>query len=107
MTVITVTPQARDHIVSMLMMENKNTVKLSLEPQGCNGYKYSWTPIDNFTGYEVFLKDNFRIVIDEAVVSFLKGSEVVLGVVGLNKKLTILNPNEMGSCGCGESVNFK
>lgn len=107
MTILTITPQACDYIISMLKVESKNIVKLSLEPQGCNGYKYSWTPVDNFTGHEVTLKDNFKIVVDESAVSFLKGSEIILGIMGLNKKLTILNPNEMGSCGCGESVNFK
>lgn len=107
MTILAVTPQACDHIISMLKVENKSTVKLSLEPQGCNGYKYVWTPCDSFTGREVDLRDNFKIVVDESAVEFLEGSEVVLGVTGLNKKLTILNPKEMGSCGCGESVNFK
>jgi len=107
MTLITVTPQAQEHIIAMLDKESKQVVQLSLEPQGCNGYKYTWTPTDNHTGHEITLRDNYKIIVEDSAVPFVKGSEVILGVTGFNKKLTILNPNEMGSCGCGESVNFK
>lgn len=107
MTILTLTLDARNHIIAMLEREGKKFVELSLEPQGCNGYKYMWTPTDKLQKNVVDLSENYKIVIDDTALEFVSGSEVVLGVIGLNKKLTILNPKEMGSCGCGESVNFK
>lgn len=108
MTIINLSPQAQSHIETMLEHSDMPAVELKLEEQGCNGYKYVWNPTVNTSGdHVVQLSRNRVIVINNDTAKFIAGSEVILGVNRFDKKLTILNPNEMGSCGCGESVNFK
>lgn len=107
--ILTITPEAKTHIVSMLDRVGKLSVELSLEPQGCNGYKYTWNPVDSASGDNVIsLTENHRIIIDNKVLPYVIDSTVSIDASNsFNKKLVLINPQEDSACGCGESVNFK
>jgi iron-sulfur cluster assembly protein len=108
MTILTVSDEARNYIVAMIKKQGaKNSVELSLAPQGCNGYKYEWKTVDLYDAdHSVDLGDGHFILFARGLVPYILGSEVVIETAGLSKRLSITNPNEAGSCGCGESVNF-
>lgn len=107
--ILNVTPEAQDHIINMLDRAGKTAVELGLEPQGCNGYKYTWNPVDRDSGDNVIvLNSNYKIIVDKKVLPYIIDSTVTMDSVNsFNKKLVLVNPHEASACGCGESVNFK
>jgi len=109
MTIITITEDAKQHIISMLMRQGLLAVKLGLAPQGCNGYKYTWEPVGtNIADHVIELDEDHFLIFNKDVVPYVIDSIVELQTTGfMGKQLTLTNPNVMGSCGCGESVNFK
>ena len=107
MTIISVTNEAKKHIVGMLEKANMPIVKLGLEEQGCNGYKYTWTPVSDANGEVIKLDDTYSIVYNKSIVPHIIDSVVEIEKTGLNSRLVLNNPNVAYACGCGESVNFK
>lgn len=108
MTMVTISEPAKNHIIGMLDRAGKPAVELKLEPQGCNGYKYVWEPVSANTGDTVIeLDQNHKLILNHSVLPYVIGSEIVMETAGFNQRLNLVNPNTKGSCGCGESVNFK
>lgn len=107
MIVLSITDEARTHIISMLDKANMPVVRLSLEEQGCNGYKYTWTPVSDANGEVIELDDTHSIVYNKSIVPHILDSVVEIEKTGFNSRLVLNNPNVAYACGCGESVNFK
>jgi iron-sulfur cluster assembly protein len=105
---IQITEEARRYIIAMLERSGKPAVKLGLEEQGCNGYKYVWEPVGtNLADHSIELDPDHYIVLNSDDYAYFANSTVVLEISRFDKKLGIINPNVDSSCGCGESVNFK
>jgi len=107
MIVLSITDEARDHIIGMLDRSNKPVVELGLEEQGCNGYKYTWTPVSDAKGEVIKLDNTHSIVYNKSIVPHIIDSIVEIEKNGFNSRLVLKNPNVAYACGCGESVNFK
>jgi len=107
MIVLTITEEAKSHIISMLDRANMPAVQLGLEAQGCNGYKYTWTPVADSYGEIIELDDLHSVVYNKAITLNIIDSVVEIEKIGLNSRLVLTNPNVAYACGCGESVNFK
>ena len=107
MIVISITDEARTHIINMLDKANMPAVQLSLEEQGCNGYKYTWTPVSDAYGEVIELDDTHSIVYNKSIVPHIIDSVVEIEKTAFNTRLVLNNPNVAYACGCGESVNFK
>ena len=107
MIVLTITEEARAHIISMLDQTDMPAVRLALEEQGCNGYKYTWTPVSDAYGEVIELDDLHSVVYNKAIVPHIIDSVVEIEKSGFNSRLVLTNPNVAYACGCGESVNFK
>ena len=107
MIVLSITDEAKQHIISMLDRVNMPAVQLSLEEQGCNGYKYTWTPVSDAYGEVIELDDTHSLVYNKSIVPHIIDSIVEIEKTGFNSRLVLNNPNVAYACGCGESVNFK
>jgi iron-sulfur cluster assembly accessory protein len=107
MIVLSITDEAKQHIISMLDRANMPAVALGLEEQGCNGYKYTWTPVSDAYGEVIELDDTHSIVYNKSIVPHIIDSVVEIEKTGFNSRLILNNPNVAYACGCGESVNFK
>jgi len=107
MIVLTVTEEAKKHIIDMLDRSNMPAVQLGLEAQGCNGYMYTWTPVSDAYGEIIELDDTHSIVYNKSIVPHILDSVVEIEKIGFNSRLVLNNPNVAYACGCGESVNFK
>ena len=107
MIVLTITEEAKMHIISMLDKANMPAVQLSLEEQGCNGYMYTWTPVSDAYGEVIELDDLHSVVYNKAIVPHIIDSVVEIEKTGFTSRLVLNNPNVAYACGCGESVNFK
>ena len=107
MIVLSITDEARAHIISMLDRANMPAVQLSLEEQGCNGYKYTWTPVSDAYGEVIELDDTHSLVYNKSIIPHIIDSIVEIEKTEFNYRLVLSNPNVAYACGCGESVNFK
>lgn len=52
------------------------------------------------------LTSDNMLYLDKTTAEKMYASMIIIEKDGLNKKLTIINPNVKGTCGCGISVNF-
>jgi iron-sulfur cluster assembly protein len=107
MIVLSITDEAKKHIIDMLNRANLSIVSLGLEAQGCNGYKYTWTPVADASGEVIELDDTHKLVYNKSIVPLIIDSVVEIEKTGFNSRLVLNNPNVAYACGCGESVNFK
>ena len=82
-------------------------VRVGVKNGGCAGMEYTmdWVaeqkPFD-----EVVEHDGARVLIDPKAVMYLLGTEMDYKTDKLSSQFVFSNPNQTGSCGCGESVNL-
>lgn len=104
---IEVTTSAANYIADMIIKDGKTNVKLELVDGGCNGFEYKWTTTDDANGdIAIRLNSSNVLYLDKLTAEKMYASMIIIEKDGLNKKLTIVNPNVKGTCGCGISVNF-
>ncbi|WP_417479929.1 iron-sulfur cluster insertion protein ErpA [Maricaulis maris] len=73
---------------------------------GCSGFSYTFDLDDAVNGDDMIIeRDGAKVVIDEASLPFLDGSEIdyVDELIGASFK--IHNPNATAACGCGTSFS--
>ena len=73
---------------------------------GCSGFQYGMA-LDSSTqdGDTAFDQAGIRLVVDEFSLQYLQGAEVdyVDGLMGAG--FTVVNPNAVSSCSCGQSFD--
>ena len=82
-------------------------LRIGIKKGGCAGMEYTmeWAaeqkPFD-----EVVEQNGARVLIDPKAVMYLLGAEMDFKTDKLSSQFVFSNPNQTGSCGCGESVNL-
>ena len=82
-------------------------LRIGVKKGGCAGMEYTmeWAaekrPFD-----EVVEHDGARVLVDPKAVMYLLGTEMDYKTDTLSSQFVFANPNQKGSCGCGESVNL-
>jgi iron-sulfur cluster assembly protein len=82
-------------------------LRIGVKKGGCAGMEYTmdWAaeqkPFD-----EIIEQNGARVLIDPKAVMYLLGSEMDYVTDKLSAQFVFTNPNQAGSCGCGESVNL-
>jgi iron-sulfur cluster assembly protein len=82
-------------------------LRIGIKKGGCAGMEYTmeWAaeqkPFD-----EVIDQDGAKVLIDPKAVMYLLGTEMDYKTDKLASQFVFTNPNQTGSCGCGESVNL-
>lgn len=102
---ITLTPIAQQHIIDYLQKQGARGVRFSVKKTGCSGLSYvvDYVAQEEPTDKCMVLDDKFLICIDYKSYPYLKGMTVDYVKKGLNQKFVFTNPNQVASCGCGES----
>ena len=74
---------------------------------GCSGFQYGFK-LDKDVGEDdrVFEAHGVKVVIDEASLDLLKGSEVDFKEDLIGSAFVINNPNATATCGCGTSFSL-
>ncbi len=106
---IKVTPAAKAHILQKLAQHQQGTgICLGVKQAGCSGLKYALDYVDDKPeqAFVFPLTDTANIYVPVDSFPFVKGSVVDYVKQGLSTTLKIINPNEAGSCGCGESFTI-
>lgn len=104
---ILVTDAAIEHFRKLLRQKGQSGVRISLKESGCTGFKYV---IEEVGGphdgdMQKQLAEGVTLYVEPASLAALKGLEIDLQQVGLNKNLVMNNPNVKDACGCGESFS--
>tara|TARA_B100000989_G_scaffold296010_1_gene278308 strand:+ start:106 stop:441 length:336 start_codon:yes stop_codon:yes gene_type:complete len=85
-----------------------DSVLVGIEKSGCSGYSYKLdlAKSSDLINYEVVNQDGIKIIIDPTATMFLLGSTMDYRTDKLSSRFVFENPNEKGTCGCGESFNI-
>ncbi len=103
----TLSSEAAKRIKELITLENisDKTLKLSVKPGGCAGFKYefNWAAIDEKG--KRFEKDGAVLIISEADLRLIDGGELKYIQTLSESKFDVYNPNASSSCGCGSSFS--
>lgn len=106
---ITLTEQAAQHIRKTLSArENAIGLRVGVRTRGCTGFAYVIEMAEAIQADDhVFEHLGVKIVINEASLPILNGTELDYVSKGLNRSFEFNNPNAEHHCGCGESFSIK
>ena len=107
--VMKLSDRAAQRIKAILAEKGSGTagLRIGVKKGGCAGMEYTmeWAaeqkPFDEVVEY-----DGARVLIDPKAVMYLLGTEMDYVTDKLSSQFVFTNPNQTGSCGCGESVNL-
>lgn len=110
MEIITVTDNAWKKINEKLSTVEGNNLRIILSSKGCGGSSYVFEPTDKEpSGTEEYIEKNGTKIIFSGNMSFIINGSVMDWVAkdDFNEGFDLINPQELGRCGCGESVILK
>ncbi len=103
---VTFTDNAVQHLKRQLLKEKEPSfIRLTVKAAGCSGLKYKLDFVLQIESTDSIYDtgDNLLIYIDKKAIPFIQGTVVDYVKQGLNARFQFTNPQEKGSCGCGES----
>jgi iron-sulfur cluster assembly protein len=107
---MTVTARAADRI-RVLMADNDKSligVRVGVKNAGCAGMAYTLDPVETPDKTDDLVSAHgVDVYVDPKAVLFLLGSTMDYEETKLRSGFVFQNPNEVSSCGCGESVLLK
>ena len=108
--IITISDQAAIQIKKILSnsVEVVEGIIVGVDKTGCSGYAYKidYATKDNYKNYDLIETKGVKVYVDPSATMFLIGSEMDYSKDKLASRFVFNNPNEKGSCGCGESFNI-
>lgn len=104
---ISLTESAAARVRSYLENRGKGIgLRVGVKKTGCNGFAYVINYADDVQDSDVVFEERgVRVVVDEASLELIDGTEVDFVKQGLNEAFRFRNPNVTGECGCGESFS--
>ena len=107
--VLAITTNAAKQIKEILANAPKgiDSVVIGVDKSGCSGYSYKldFAKSSDLKNYEVVNDNNVKILIEPKATLFLIGSTMDYRKDKLSSRFVFDNPNEKGTCGCGESFS--
>ena len=83
-------------------------VRVGVKNGGCAGMAYTMEYAESIEKADEVVEDKgVRVLIDPKAVLFLLGTEMDYKADKLQAQFIFNNPNQVGACGCGESVQLK
>jgi iron-sulfur cluster assembly protein len=108
--VMTLTERAADRIRVLVTNNDKPLVgvRVGVKNAGCAGMAYTLDPVETPDGADDLVSAHgVDVYVDPKAVLFLLGSTMDYEETKLRSGFVFHNPNEVSSCGCGESVMLK
>ena len=107
---IVVTPVAVTEVLRFMEAEGvpveKGGLRVSVQPGGCSGFKYSLLIEDAPAEDDTILEqDGYRIFVDPFSMQYLNGVNIDYVTSMQGSGFTFKNPNSTGGCGCGSSFS--
>jgi len=106
--ILSLTEAAAERARELLSASDKVALRVGVKNGGCAGMSYTLEFADAIGPYDEVVEDKgVKIVVDPKALMFLLGTEMDFETNKLGAGFTFNNPNQTGSCGCGESVSIK
>jgi len=106
---VSMTPAAAAR-VQELLREEKNPdlmLRLAISGGGCSGFSYGFSLDGAQTADDrVFEFHGTKLVVDEASLDLLSGSQIDYVDDLMAKSFRVVNPNASSTCGCGTSFSL-
>lgn len=106
--VLTITANAAERIKYLLQLRDKPSIgiRVGVKKGGCSGLEYVIEYADEKNKYDEIIEEKgVTVIIDPKAVMYILGSEMDFVEGKIKSGFTFKNPNEKGSCGCGESFH--
>ena len=106
--VMTLTPTAATR-VRAIMAANPDALglRIGVKKGGCAGMEYTLSVANTKGPHDEVIEDNGAVLlIEPSAILYLLGTEMDYRTDKLASQFVFNNPNQKGSCGCGESVNL-
>lgn len=103
---IAITEAAAERIKYLLAKRGKESlgVKVGVKQGGCSGLAYQVEYADEQGKYDEVVEDKgVRILIEPKAIIYLLGTTMDYVDHKIKSGFVFINPNEKGTCGCGES----
>ncbi|MGL4397723.1 MAG: HesB/IscA family protein [Hyphomicrobium sp.] len=106
---MTLTDAAARRVVALMADKpGVKGLKIGVKKGGCAGMEYTITWAESVGKFdEIIEQDGAVVLVDPSAVLYLIGTEMDFKVDKLSSQFVFNNPNQKGSCGCGESVNLE
>ncbi|MEG8099147.1 HesB/IscA family protein [Candidatus Liberibacter brunswickensis] len=107
---ITITESAISRIKNIVLssQEKAKGIRISLKKGGCASLEYMVDLVINpLEGDDLIEKNDVKIWIDSSSLLYLIGTEIDFKTEELYSGFVFSNPNQISSCGCGQSVEIK
>ena len=108
--VVTLTDAAAERVREIMANsdEPKAGLRIGVKNGGCAGMSYTMEWADAVDPFDEVVEDKgVRLAIDPRAVLFLLGTEMDFKQDKLTSGFVFNNPNQVGACGCGESVSLQ
>lgn len=105
--ILTLTEAAARRAQELLAGSDKVALRVGVKNGGCAGMTYSLDYAEAIGPYDEVVEDKgVKIIVDPKALMFLLGTEMDYATHKLGSGFVFNNPNQTGSCGCGESVSI-
>jgi iron-sulfur cluster assembly protein len=107
---LNVSPAAAVEVKKFMVAENVTPetggLRVSVQPGGCSGFKYSLLIEDAPAEDDTILEqDGYKIFVDPFSMQYLSGVNIDYVTSMQGSGFTFKNPNSTGGCGCGSSFS--
>ena len=107
---VTITSAAAVEVQKFMVAENVapevGGLRVSVQPGGCSGFKYSLLIEDKPADDDSILaQDGFNVFVDPFSMQYLNGVIIDYVTSMQGSGFTFKNPNATGGCGCGSSFS--
>jgi iron-sulfur cluster assembly protein len=105
---IAITEAAAERIKILLSKRDKPSIgiKVGVKQGGCSGLSYYVEYADEQGKYDEVIEDKgVRVLIEPKAIIYLLGTTMDYVDQKIKSGFVFINPNEKGSCGCGESFH--
>lgn len=107
---LTLTPAAGVEVRKFMEMEkvspDQGGLRVSIQPGGCSGFKYSLLIEDKPADDDLILQqDGIRVFVDPFSAQYVNNVTVDYVTSMQGSGFTFKNPNATGGCGCGSSFS--
>lgn len=107
---VTITAAATTEVQKFMVAENVapevGGLRVSVQPGGCSGFKYSLLIEDKPADDDTILPQaGFNVFVDPFSMQYLNGVTIDYVTSMQGSGFTFKNPNATGGCGCGSSFS--
>ncbi|MBX9927581.1 MAG: iron-sulfur cluster assembly accessory protein [Gemmatimonadaceae bacterium] len=107
---VVISPAAAVEVQKFMVAENVTPevggLRVSVQPGGCSGFKYSLLIEDKAADDDTILpQDGFNVFVDPFSFQYLNGVQIDYVTSMQGSGFTFKNPNATGGCGCGSSFS--